>query len=178
MIRTSDSVKVIAAALLTVQKDLEAVTKSANNPYFKSKYADLNSILDVIKEPLNKAGITILQFPDTTFPDTLGLTTRFQHSSGEFMEAMTTIPLSKSDPQAFGAAVTYARRYALQAIIGLQAVDDDAEAAVEHSEKLPPTKGAAPKTGGFKLGQSKPKSTPAPARGKTGVFPTSAAMKE
>lgn len=175
MIRTSESVVKIAAALLVVKSKIGDVKKSADNPYFKSKYADLNSVLDAVEPELNANGILVLQFPDDgDTGDVLALTTRLQHSSGEFMEATASIPLAKSDPQAFGAAVTYGRRYGLQSIMALQAVDDDAESAVAHganSTGLPATKAPAPKPGGFKLGGGKAPATTAPKRGKTGVFP-------
>jgi hypothetical protein len=126
-IRTSESVAKIGAALLAVQKQIETVTKGADNPFFKSKYADLVSVMGAVKEPLNSNGITVLQFPDEAPEGHLGLTTRLQHSSGEWMESTSYTPLAKADPQAFGSAITYTRRYALQSILGLLAEDDDAE---------------------------------------------------
>lgn len=147
MIRSSDSLKSIAPALVKVQQAMEAVTKSADNPYFKSKYADLNSVLEATKELCNKNGIAIIQLPSSNEvyyepgrngpaderASILSLTTRLQHTSGEFIEATAQVPLAKSDPQGFGSAMTYARRYSLQAALALQSEDDDAESAVTHS---------------------------------------------
>lgn len=150
MIQSSETLGKIAPALLKVQQSLEAIAKTGNNPHFRSSFATVNDVLEAVKEPCNKNGIVILQMPAmaTLFPDSdegeestlfvLNLTTRLQHSSGEYIESTASIPLAKSDPQGFGSALTYGRRYALQAALGLQAEDDDAESAVTH--------GPAPKT--------------------------------
>lgn len=184
---TSESVVNIAAALLAAQKAITSATKEASNPYFKSKYADLSSVMGAVKGPLNDNGIVILQFPSTPYShgerDVIGLTTRLQHVSGEFIEATAIVPLSKADPQAFGSAITYARRYSLQAAVGLLAEDDDGEAAVDHGgeKKLPATSNVKQATG-FRLGGGPSKPTngkaPAPARGRAGLFPTGAAKGE
>lgn len=137
MINSSQSLSKIGPALVKVQQALEAVTKSADNPYFKSKYADLNSVLEAVKGPCNKNGISIIQLPSGGMVwegiFALQITTRLQHTSGEFVEATAFIPLTKADPQGFGSAVTYGRRYSLQAALGLQSEDDDAEATVSRS---------------------------------------------
>ena len=173
-ISTSESVVKIAPALLKAQAAIDAVTKESDNPYFKSKYADLSAVMGAVKEPLNENGVVILQFPSSpyTHPEraVIGLTTRLQHVSGEYIEATAIVPLSKSDPQAMGSAITYARRYSLQAAIGLLAEDDDAEAAVDHGTGKPAAKTGF-KLGGGNGGKSNGKAA-APKRGKTGLFPT------
>lgn len=156
MILTSESVAKIAPALLKVQQQVEAVQKSASNPFFKSKYADLNSVMEAVKGPLHDNGICVLQFPgepagsaSSVAGSTLALTTRLQHSSGEYIESTAIVPLAKQDPQGFGSAVTYARRYSLQSALGLMAVDDDAESAVVHETRQTKSNGTPKKASIF-----------------------------
>lgn len=117
----SESIKNIAAALALFQVKAEKIIKTAENPFFKSKYADLPSILDSIALPLQEAGLVISQFPDDD-----GLTTILMHpESGEFLSAKGIMHPIKSDPQSIGSAITYQRRYSLCAILGLNVDDDD-----------------------------------------------------
>jgi hypothetical protein len=117
----SDSIKNIAAAIATFHIHCGKVAKSADNPFFKSKYAPLPEILEAIAEPLKQAKLSFAQFPDGD-----SLTTILMHpESGEWMEASYAMHPVKSDPQAVGSAITYARRYALGAILGLNIDEDD-----------------------------------------------------
>lgn len=139
----SESLKFIAPALLAAQQELEVALKNANNPHFGNNFADVSAVIDAVSGPLNKNGITFLQFGEiTNQPGELGLTTVLLHKSGEYMSGTLTMPLQKADPQGTGSAITYARRYSLQAVLGLKTEDDDAEGAVNH--KAAP---AAKKTG-------------------------------
>lgn len=172
--------KNLAKALLTVQTEVEAVSKTADNPYFNSKYADLNTVIDAIKPLLNKAGVVFIQAPvQPKFEGTLALATTLIHvDSGEQYTAIAEVPLSKSDPQAYGSAVTYTRRYSLVAIFGLQQEDDDGNAASSPTVKKPQqapkpnTASAKPAGGGFlqrkapAVGVQKNNAKP-----KTGLFP-------
>jgi len=120
----SQSIKSIAGALLLFQNKVGAVKKDAVNPFFKSKYASLNTIIEHINLPLSECGLSYAQFPDES-----GLTTILMHSeSGEYLQSTYLMPVAKqNDPQAVGSAITYARRYALGAILGL-AIDEDDDA--------------------------------------------------
>mgnify|MGYP001571340503 CR=1 FL=1 len=121
----SESIKEISSALSVFHRKVEAVTKDAQNPFFKSSYATLDNVLATIKEPLAESALSFAQFPDGG-----GLTTILMHESGEWIEATYSVPLSKQDPQGAGSALTYMRRYALGAILGLATeVDDDANSA-------------------------------------------------
>lgn len=122
--QTSESIKDITAALLAVQKEITKVKKKGSNPHFKSSYAQLNDVLDVIKEPLNNNGILFIQTPSTSDKG-CAVTTRLIHESGEWIEDTATCPIVKQDPQGYGSAVTYLRRYSLVSIVGLEQVDDD-----------------------------------------------------
>jgi hypothetical protein len=151
-----------ASALLAAQQQITEVEKGADNPYFKSKYADLSSVIDAVKPALNKNGIVFLQFPATApFENYLALTTVLIYApTGEMLQETANTPLAKSDPQGFGSAVTYLRRYGLQSIVGLKAVDDDGNAASEPGLQQP--------RAAFK--QAKPQAT-APVKSKAGLFP-------
>lgn len=116
-------------ALLKAQKKIKPVTKSAENPYFKSKYADLNAILDAVTDALEEQNILLLQ-PTVTDGTSNYVTTRLQHvDSGEFIESTLKLELAKATMQELGSAVSYARRYTLQSLLTLQAQDDDANVA-------------------------------------------------
>jgi hypothetical protein len=118
----SESIKNIAGALVKFQASVSKVSKEANNPFFKKKYASLANILDTIQKPLSECGLAITQFPDQD-----ALTTLIIHAdSGEWMESSYVMPVAKqNDPQAMGSAITYARRYALGSILNLNIDDDD-----------------------------------------------------
>lgn len=123
---TSPTITEIAKALLIAQKNIGAAKKDSVNPFFKSKYADLGSVMEACKEELNKAEITVLQPVSGDFVQTVLL-----HSSGEWISSQTQIISAKqNDPQAQGSAITYARRYGLQSMVFIPAEDDDGEKAM------------------------------------------------
>jgi hypothetical protein len=128
--KTSESIVKIAPALLAAQKEMSAVKKGAKNPFFKSNYADLPSVIEAVKDALNNHGIVYIQSVDGVGSDAF-VETRLLHESGEWL-ASTTPVLCKdmSNPQALGSGITYSKRYALQAICGLPTADDDAEGAM------------------------------------------------
>lgn len=127
--KTSDSVVAIAKALLSAQRSIKFAQTDAANPYFKSKYADLPTVIDAIKPQLNANEIVYIQTPSPSESGTLALTTRLLHVSGEWIEDTAIVPLPKADPQGYGSAMTYARRYSLASITGLYQDDDDGNAA-------------------------------------------------
>ncbi|NCX94513.1 MAG: hypothetical protein EBX40_07540, partial [Gammaproteobacteria bacterium] len=98
----------------------------AKNPYFKSTYADLPTVMEVVKEPLNEAGIIVLQPASFRDGKNFITTTLIHAETGEYMSSETEVVCTKAnDPQAFGAAQTYARRFGLQAMLFIPAEDDD-----------------------------------------------------
>lgn len=118
----SQSIKNIAGALLVFHMKVESIKKDANNPFFKSKYASLSNILENIQLPLSESGLSFTQIPTGEG----GLTTLLMHAeSGEFILGEYIMKPSKSDPQSLGSAITYQRRYALCAVLGLNIEDDD-----------------------------------------------------
>lgn len=127
--KTSETTTKVYSALFKAKLSFERAKKSENNPFFKSKYADLNSILDACEEGLSTEKLMVLQ---PVVHDETGtvVETRIVHvDSGEWVSSTMPLILVKNDMQAAGSAVTYARRYSLQAILGLQTEDDDGEAA-------------------------------------------------
>jgi hypothetical protein len=114
--------------LLEVQKEIEPILKDKNNPYFKSKYADINAILGQVKPILNKHGLVVTQ-PLSNIEGKLAIKTIIADSeSGEHIGETTVLP-EQVDPQKAGSAITYFRRYALQSILALEAEDDDGNIA-------------------------------------------------
>ena len=105
--KTSDSIKHIAEALVAAQKEIRFAVKDSTNPHYKSKYANINSVIDAVKAPLNNNGIAILQSLSPSDDNKLHLTTRLLHSSGEWLEDTAVCPLQKQDSQALGRCVSY-----------------------------------------------------------------------
>jgi hypothetical protein len=120
----------LAAALAKAQSAFEAATKGKQNPAFKSRYADLQSVVDAVRPALNAAGIWLMQ--DTAEADgAVVIETVFVHSSGAQLRAgRLTMPVIKRDPQGYGSALTYARRYSMMTACGIAPEDDDGNAAV------------------------------------------------
>ena len=127
---TSESIKEIATALCEAQAHMTAAKKDNTNPFFKSKYSDLGSVIKAIKEAFYKNGLSYVQSPIMT-DSGIGVTTRLMHKSGEWMQDTLILPLAKQDPQAAGSAITYARRYSLQSMAGVPSSDDDGEFAMD-----------------------------------------------
>lgn len=125
--KTSESIAKIAPALVGAQEEIRFAVKDSTNPHFKSRYADLGSVIDAIKKCLNDNGIAFMQTPTESQIGTLALSTRLIHVSGEWIEDTATCPLQKNDPQGYGSALTYLRRYSLASITGLYQDDDDGE---------------------------------------------------
>lgn len=117
----SESIKAIAAALCNFQNEVGKIKKGETNPFFKSKYASLADILDVIQKPLSNNELAFVQFPEGEHQ----LTTMLLHTSGEWMAATYSMTPAKNDPQGLGSVITYQRRYALGAVLGLNIDDDD-----------------------------------------------------
>lgn len=121
--------KAIYSKLLEVQKEVAPIKKTEDNPFFKSKYFDVNAILAALKPILSKHGLVLMQGMEVDDNGRNGLTTTVADAeSGEKIESSIYLP-DASDPQKFGSAVTYYRRYALQSLFALEAEDDDGNTA-------------------------------------------------
>lgn len=117
----SQSLTELSKGLAAFQAKMGAIKKDSSNPFFKNKYASLSTILASINPLLSECGLSVSQFPDGE----TGLTTILMHTSGEYLQATYHIHPVKSDPQGIGSAITYARRYAIGAVLGLNIDDDD-----------------------------------------------------
>lgn len=122
----SDQINELALALSKAQSEIEPAKKDAANPFFKSKYADLSSVWAAAQKPLNKNGLSIVQTTKVV-DHKLMLETVLMHSSGQWISGEFPIRPTKDDPQALGSATSYARRYALAAMLSITQDDDDAE---------------------------------------------------
>ena len=127
----SENITDLAKALLCVQRTVQPVTKDAENPFTKSWYASLNSVMDACRNALIENGIWMCQYPvPVEQSNFLGLVTKLTHAeSGQWQSSLAVVPLPKADPQGMGSAITYARRYALTAMLGMVTEDDDGEGA-------------------------------------------------
>jgi hypothetical protein len=119
----------LAEALSKAQLEITGAVKDSSNPFFKSTYADLASVLDAMK-PLNKYGLALIQMP-IDGGDVVKLVTTLVHSSGEWMQSTYSMRPVKNDPQGIGSCITYMRRYAASAFCGIAQVDDDGNAATQ-----------------------------------------------
>ena len=142
MINQSESIANLTLALSTVQGKMSHAVKDSANPFFKSKYADLESVWDVCRSLLSENGLAVMQFPgdinfvqlekdngDVNIATKMSLTTIISHKSGEFISQEMSVPVTKPDAQGAGSALTYMRRYALAAVVGVVQADDDGNAA-------------------------------------------------
>ena len=121
--------KNIASALVKAQKAFGPALKTATNPHFRSRYADLSACIEAVIDALNDHGIALVQqnHPD---PNGVIVETVFIHESGEMLNCgQLFVPASKNDPQGYGSALTYARRYSLMSACGIAPEDDDGNAA-------------------------------------------------
>jgi len=128
-VNKSESIAALSAALAKAQAEIENASKTASNPHFKSKYADLAEVLNTVRPVMSRHGIAIVQMP--SFESGLAsVETLMTHSSGEWISNICSAPVSKQDAQGVGSAITYLRRYSLAAFAGIAQEDDDANAAV------------------------------------------------
>jgi len=131
----STTLKDLAPALVAAQKEMGGAAKDSNNPFFKSNYADLTSVWRACKDALHNNGFSVIQSP-VSKDGRIGVSTMLLHSSGQYVYDEYTLGVKKqNDPQADGSSITYARRYALAAFVGVCPVDDDGNAAAGQGDK-------------------------------------------
>lgn len=133
--KTSEQVNEILEAVMKVKAKLQAVTKSSNNPFFKSKYADLNTHLEAVEPLLEENGLMLLQ-PVTI--NALGVnvvSSTIINKNGQFVSSEMTVVTKEQDMQKLGSAITYARRYTLGSLLSMKAEDDDGNNASDKTTK-------------------------------------------
>ena len=175
----SDDITEIAKALNKAQGEITSAKKNAKNPFFKSSYSDLSEIIECSKRPLQNNGLSVCQFPvyenpcseyrvQTCIKDNrnqketntdsyvgyVGVETIVMHNSGQWLSQKTLLAVTKHDPQSYGSAISYAKRYARQAILGIPSEDDDGNKASGNQYNQTPTYTPTQKP--------KPAPTPAP----------------
>lgn len=137
-IERSESIKELATALAKAQAALRPAAKDATNPHFKSKYADLSAVWEACREPLSTNGLSVVQLPADSEPGRLALTTMLLHSSGEWLSTTYSLKLQQDTAHGAGSALTYLRRYALAALVGVVAdEDDDGNSASQPARSAP-----------------------------------------
>jgi hypothetical protein len=134
-ITMSPTVGKLAAALAKAQAEMRPAVKDAQNPHFRNNYATLAACMEAVR-PLFAHGIAVIQPPVPHGADGVCVATLLLHESGEWIRGELYMPATKKDAQGFGSALSYARRYCLQATVGLATDDDDGNGAVRGSGDL------------------------------------------
>jgi hypothetical protein len=137
---SSDSISSLAKAMIKAQAAIVPASKDRLNPFTRSMYATLGSVVDSCRQALLNAGIWVTQYPVPVdggeTGSVIGLVTKLVHAeSGEWQSSLLVMPVVKNDPQGFGSALTYARRYGLSAMVGIVTEDDDANEACQQPVK-------------------------------------------
>jgi len=132
----SEAINELSGAMLKVQAEIVPAIKDRENPFAKARYATLNSVVEASREALLRHGLWLVQYSVPVEVGYLGLVTKLVHAaSGQWQASLMVMPLPKADPQGYGSALTYARRYSLATLVGLVVEDDDGEAACGRSRK-------------------------------------------
>ena len=139
----SENIGELAAALAKAQAEVGTVTKDSANPYFKSNYASLAAVWEATRPILSKHQLSVVQMPSS---DERGyyVETQLMHSSGQWIRSRTYMKPAKDDPQGIGSLISYARRYALQAVTMICPDDDDGEAAMGRTVSQKPVESSKP----------------------------------
>lgn len=138
----SESIGKLAEALSKAQAEMSGAKKDASNPFFKSKYADLEAVWEACRKPLTDNGLAVVQTLQQS-DKCVVIKTTLMHSSGEWIDSELSLMPAKADAQGIGSAISYGRRYSLAAMVGIYQTDDDGEVAVG-------------RTGGAKQAQNPP----------------------
>lgn len=156
---TSPDINELATALAKAQSEMGSAIKGSDNPFYRSKYADLASVIEACREPLTKHGLAVAQFPRVEYMGTpeiyewtaksgekrmgvkviccVFVETRLMHTSGQFIEESVSAMLASGDPQAVGSAISYLKRYSLQSVAGVPSADDDGESTAKPRDSKP-----------------------------------------
>ena len=135
----SEQINELAEALSKAQGLIEGAAKDSKNPFFKSSYADLHSVMACAREPLAANGLSVVQ-PTAVIDGQLCLITMIMHKSGQWVKSVVPLILAKQDPQSVGSAITYYRRYSYASLVGIAQMDDDGESAMERKPREMPVK--------------------------------------
>ncbi len=142
MTNQSEQINELATALCKCQSEMEAAVKDSLNPHFKSKYADLASVWDAVRQPLTKNGLCVVQSLDTIGENSILIST-LMHTSGQWIKSTIPVINANKTSQGLGSGLSYARRYSLAALVGCVQDDDDGNSSMP-KEKLEKTSVPAP----------------------------------
>lgn len=126
--KTSESIKEIASALNKAQGEMVGAKKESANPFYKSTYSSLTDVMGAVSKPFYDNGLSFVQGAEFN-EGMICIVTRIMHNTGEWIESSTMLPPVKNDPQAYGSAITYGKRYGLQSLAGVPSIDDDGQFA-------------------------------------------------
>jgi len=152
----------LAAALAAAQADITNAVKTSVNSFYHSHFADLATVMDSCRAPLSKHGLAVIQTTDGTDGANVIIITTLAHKSGQWIRGRIVMRTEKTDPQTIGKCITYARRYALMAIVGVAAEDDDGNSASGVAEKIVAATKPAPASRPAPAARAKTESKPAP----------------
>lgn len=136
----SPEINEIAGALAKAQGEFKPVLCNKENPYFKSSYADIDTVVRSVRQPLAKNNLSFIQQIRSSSDGITMLHTKLMHTSGQWIEARSRIVPPKNDPQSFGSTISYQKRYAFMSLLGIAVTDDptddDAERAMVASRDI------------------------------------------
>lgn len=144
--KTSPTIGKLTEALAKAQSAIKGALKDSDNPFFKSKYADLESVWEACRKPLTDNGLAIIQGAGDIIEGKINVETILSHISGEWVSSAFSATPEKQTPQGVGSCITYLRRYGLQSIAGIAPADDDGEAAEGRDNKAKAKAETKPKT--------------------------------
>ncbi len=130
----SNHINELATALSKAQSEIKGALASSVNPFFKSNYADLDTVIKSCFPQLTKNGLSVIQGTDTDEKGGFYVTTMLMHDSGQWIKSKLKMPITKPDAQGVGATITYARRFSLSAMVGIAQTDDDGN-SIQLTEK-------------------------------------------
>lgn len=139
-LQMSSNINELATALAKAQGSIKGASKDSANPFFKSKYADLAAVWDACRDALSANNLAVVQTTSGEDVEKVTVITTLIHSSGQWMRGSLVMRPVKNDPQGIGSVITYARRYALAAMVGVAPEDDDGNAASGKTESKVPAK--------------------------------------
>lgn len=142
--KSSTELDQISPALVAALGELRGVAKDSKNPHFKNDYASLEAVIETARPVLLTHGLAFMQGLGEFQGGAMTVSTRIIHTSGQWIESDFQMPVGKSDPQGTASASTYARRYSLMGILGLPAVDDDGESAMQRPPANEPRRDTGP----------------------------------
>jgi hypothetical protein len=142
-VERTETINELAAALSKAQAGIEPAPKDAVNPHYNTRFADLAAIWEVCRKPLNSNGLSVIQSPEPSDSGGLVLRTTLLHMSGQFVSSAIPLAYNPASMQSLGSAITYARRYALAALVGVVTEADDDGNAADAGPASRPTSGNA-----------------------------------